>query len=254
MTHPGDDTDAPSTPRRAAGVVVAAALVRPLMNILTSRTWEGMDRLPQGGYIAVVNHVTKIDPLAVAHAVYSGGHSPHFLAKDSLFRTPVFGRVLSGLQQIRVVRDQRAAQKALDEARKVLDDGGAIIIYPEGTLTRDPQLWPMRAKTGAARLALSTGVPVVPITHWGVQGLMAPYAKMLRVLPRPRYRLTVGDVVDLDDLRTGPVTRRALAEATERIEEALTRGVAALRDEEPPELIWDRALRQRVPRRQVEGA
>ena len=110
----------------------------------------------------------------------------------------------------------------------------------------------MRAKTGAARLALTTGAPVVPITHWGVQDFLPPYAKAPRPLPRKKYRLTVGETVDLDDLRSKPLGRRVLAEATERIEDALTSGVAELRDQEAPDHIWDRALRQRVPRRQVQ--
>lgn len=219
------------------------------------KEWQGTERLPDGGYIAVANHVTEIDPLAVAHAVYMGGNTPHFLAKDSLFKAPVLGSLLRGLKQIPVARaNRREAQGALEVARQVLDEGGAIIIYPEGTLTRDPQLWPMRAKTGAARLALATGAPVVPITHWGVQGFLPPYGKVPKPLPRRRYRLRVGEEVDLADLRKRPRTRRVLSEATERIEDALTAGVAVLRGEEPPALIWDRGLRQYVPRRQVETA
>lgn len=224
------------------------------MNLLMGKDWQGMERLPEGGYIAVANHVTEIDPLAVAHAVYMGGNTPHFLAKDGLFRAPVLGAVLRGLEQIPVARaDRREAQKSLEAAREVMDAGGTVIIYPEGTLTRDPDLWPMRAKTGTARLALATGAPVVPITHWGVQDFLAPYGKVPKPLPRKSYRLMVGEEVDLSDLREGPRTRRVLVEATERIEHALTQGVAALRGEEPPELIWDRGLRQRVPRRQGEA-
>lgn len=245
MTSRGDS--APSL-----GFRTAAAVVCPTLNLLLGKQWEGMERLPRQGYIAVANHVTEIDPLAVAHAVYRGGSTPHFLAKDSLFRAPGLGALLRGLQQIPVARDQRDAQSSLDVAKGVIEQGGAIIIYPEGTLTRDPQLWPMRAKSGAARLALTTGAPVVPITHWGVQDLLAPYGRVPKVVPRPRYRLLVGEEVELADLREGPMTRTVLARATERIEEALTAGVATLRGEEPPELIWDRALRQRVPRRQVE--
>lgn len=250
-----DDTSsagpAATRPRRIPpGFRAAAAVVRPALNLLMGKRWEHMDRLPEGGFIVVANHVTEVDPLAVAHAVYSGGSTPHFLAKDSLFRLPVVGAALRGLKQIPVIRDRREAQKSLEVAREVIDEGGAIIIYPEGTLTRDPELWPMRARTGAARLALTTGAPVVPIVHWGVQDFLAPYGKVPRVLPRARYRLSVGRPVDLQDLRDGRVTRRSLAEATMRIEQALSDGVAELRGEPAPELIWDRALRCRVPRDQ----
>lgn len=237
---------------RTPGFRLASVVVRPSLNLLMGKDWQGMERLPEGGYIAVANHVTELDPLAVAHAVYVGGNTPHFLAKDSLFKVPVFGGVLRALKQIPVIRDQRESHRSLEIAQEVLDQGGTIIIYPEGTLTRDPELWPMRAKTGAARLALATGAPVVPITHWGVQDFLPPYAKAPRPLPRKKYRLRVGETVDLDDLRARPLGRRVLSEATERIEDALTSGVAELRGAEAPDHIWDRALRQRVPRRQVQ--
>lgn len=230
---------------------MASVVARPSLNLMMGKDWQRMERLPEGGYIAVSNHVTEMDPLAVAHAVYMGGNTPHFLAKESLFKVPMLGGALRGLKQIPVIRDKRESHKSLEVAQEVLDEGGAIIIYPEGTLTRDPDLWPMRSKTGAARLALTTGAPIVPITHWGVQDFLPPYAKAPRPLPRKKYRLNVGETVDLDDLRAKPLGRQVLAEATERIEDALTSGVAELRDEEAPEHIWDRALGQRVPRRQV---
>jgi 1-acyl-sn-glycerol-3-phosphate acyltransferase len=53
----------------------------------------------------------------------------------------------------------------LDALVQALREGGAVIIYPEGTTTKQPELWPMRGKTGAARLALLTGAPIVPIAH-----------------------------------------------------------------------------------------
>ncbi|GAA1147642.1 lysophospholipid acyltransferase family protein [Nesterenkonia lutea] len=233
------------------GFEAAAALVTPGLNLLLGRSWENLDALPQGGFIVVANHVSEVDPLTLAHAVYRSGHTFHFMTKDSLFRIPVLGRVFSGLKQIPVSRDSRTdARRSLDAARDVLAAGGAIMIYPEGTLTRDPEGWPMRAKTGAARLALSTGAPLIPITHWGVQEFFGTYAKLPKVLPRKRYRLAVGEEIDLSDLRAAPLTRAVLGEATERIEAALTEGVSALRGEAPPELIWDRSLRQRVPRTQ----
>lgn len=240
--------------RTPVGFRAAAAIVRPSMNALVGKEWRGLENLPSEGYIAVANHVSEIDPVAVAHALYMGGHTPHFLAKDSLFRAPVLGSALRGLQQIPVTRAERSeARKSLDVATEVLTGGGTIIFYPEGTLTRDPQLWPMRAKSGAARLALTTGAPLIPVTHWGIQDFLPPYAKAPRALPRKRYTLQVGAEIDIADLRGKPLTRTLLAEATQRIEQALTDGVAQLRGEPAPELIWDRALNQRVPRNQLEA-
>lgn len=234
------------------GIRATASLFRPMMQLATRKEWRGLDTLPDSGFIAVTNHVSELDPFAVGLAVVKSGTTPHFLAKDSLFRIPVVGAALSRLEQVPVARsDRTAAKHSLEVARSALDRGGAILIYPEGTLTRDPDLWPMRAKTGAARLALNTGAPLIPFAHWGVQDVLAPYAKLPKLLPRKKYVLQVGDPIDISDLRSRPLTKTVLAEATQRIEAALTEGVAQLRGEEPPEHIWDRALNQRVPRNQL---
>lgn len=233
---------------------IVGGLFRPGMNMLMGKDWHGLDTLPDTGYIAVANHVSEVDPIAVGHVVFSGGNTPHFMAKESLFRVPALGALMRSLKQIPVARGDRfKARESLELAKQVLAEGGAIIIYPEGTLTRDPDLWPMRAKTGAARLALNTGVPLVPITHWGLQSWLPQYARLPRLLPRKRYTLRVGAPVDLSDLRDRPLTRTVLAEATERIEAALTEGVAQLRGQTPPENIWDAAVRQRIPRGQLKA-
>lgn len=234
------------------GIRATANLFRPFMKLAIRKEWRGLDTLPEHGFIVVSNHVSELDPFAVGLAVVKSGTTPHFLAKDSLFRIPVVGSALSRLQQVPVARsDRTAAKQSLQVAQSALDRGGAILIYPEGTLTRDPDLWPMRAKTGAARLALNTGVPLIPFTHWGVQDVLAPYAKFPNLFPRKKYVLQVGDPIDISDLRNKPLTKTVLTEATQRIEAALTEGVAQLRGEQPPEHIWDRALNQRVPRNQL---
>ena len=81
--------------------------------------------------------------------------------------------------------------------------GECVVVYPEGTITRDPDLWPMAGKSGAARIALATGCPVIPIGQWGAQDLLAPYAKKPDLFPRKPVTMKVGDPVDLSDL-VGP--------------------------------------------------
>lgn len=252
--HANGDTPhgAPRGPGAGLGYRVVAGIIRSSMNLLMSKEWRGLENFPDSGFIAVANHVSEIDPMPVGHAIYQGGHTLHFLAKESLFKVPGLGRMLSSLGQIPVSRGERTAiGQSLEAAAEVLSQGGAIVIYPEGSLTRDPDLWPMRAKTGAARLALRTGAPVIPVTHWGVNHFLPPYSRRPRLLPRKKYTLQVGEEVDLSDLRQKPLTRTVLAEATQRIEAALTAGVAELRGEAPPEYIWDRAVNQRVPRDQL---
>ena len=131
-----------------------AGVLRPLMNLVLSKRWEGVENLPEGGFIAAPNHVTEIDPVVVGHMLYNAKRPPHFLAKASLFKIPVFGRLLHSSRQIPVERTTAGANNSLKVAQEVVDAGGSIIIYPEGTLTRDPDLWPMKGHTGAARLAL----------------------------------------------------------------------------------------------------
>lgn len=218
---------------------ILAGVVRPVMNALIGRTWQNFDRLPSGGFILCPNHLTEIDPLVVGHAIYSSGRLPRWLTKDSLFKVPVLGAALRATGQIPVSRKSMSAADSLDAAKKVLEAGGVIVIYPEGTLTRDPNLWPMVGRTGAARLALQTGAPVVPMAHWGDQELFPRYAKKMYLFPRKHVTVTVGEQVQLDDLRTGPRTRTVLQEATSRIMASITELQAELRDETPPENLWN---------------
>ncbi|WP_223261508.1 lysophospholipid acyltransferase family protein [Glutamicibacter arilaitensis] len=203
------------------------------------KTWKGFETLPPGGYILCPNHLTEIDPLVVGHAIYSNGRLPRWLAKESLFKIPVLGWMLRETGQVPVSRSASNAGESLAAARKVLDAGGVIVIYPEGTLTRDPGLWPMVGRTGAARLALQTGAPVVPMAHWGDQELLPRYSKKMYPFPRKHVTVSVGQPVDLDDLRDGPRTRAVLQEATDRIMDAITALTAELRQEEAPAARWD---------------
>ena len=211
-----------------------AAVTRLTLNALMSKRWEGLQHLPRGGFILCPNHLTEIDPFLIGHLLYSNGIIPHFLAKDSLFRIPVLGGWLRWAGQIPVDRRGTAALASLDIARRVLARGGAIIVYPEGTLTRDPELWPMRGRTGAARLAFDTGAPVIPAAHWGAHELLPQYARRLHLFPRKTVRVALGPPVDLSNLVAQGATRPALEAATARIQDATTLLLASLRDTAPP--------------------
>lgn len=225
-----------------ATFTVLATILRPLMNALMSKEWKGAENLPRNtGFIACPNHVTEIDPIVVGHFLYNNKVLPHFLAKASLFSIPVLGAALRASQQVPVERTTAGANRSLEVARKAIEGGGGIVIYPEGTLTRDPDMWPMKGRTGAARLALQTGAPVVPIAHWGAHEVFPRYAKRLYLFPRKTSRVLVGKPVDLSEFRNGPITRSTLEAATNRIMDALTDLVAELRNETPPAERWDPA-------------
>jgi 1-acyl-sn-glycerol-3-phosphate acyltransferase len=114
-----------------------------------------------------------------------------------------------------------------------------VVVYPEGTITRDPDLWPMRGKTGAARIALATGCPVIPVAQWGVQDLLAPYAKKPDLFPRKRITYRAGDPVPLDDLLTQPASNEVTLEATERIMAAITALLEEIRGAKAPAVRYD---------------
>ena len=97
----------------------------------------------------------------------------------------------------------------------------------------------MTPKTGAARIALTTRCPVVPIAQWGPQELLPPYARRPRLWPRPTMRVTAGPPVDLSDLYDQPLTRTLLMTASNRIIDAITAQLAVLRDAPAPAARFD---------------
>ncbi|GAA1143716.1 lysophospholipid acyltransferase family protein [Ornithinicoccus hortensis] len=215
----------------------AIATLRPPLMALTTRDWSGGENLPEsGGFVAAANHLSEIDPLIVAHYLVDHGCPPLFLAKASLFKIPLVGPALKGLGQVPVHRGTSRAVDALAEAEQAVLDGSCVAIMPEGTLTRDPDLWPMRAHVGVARLALVTRAPVIPIAQWGAQKLLAPYAnRPTGLFSRHTMQVTAGPAVPLDDLFGREDDAGALREATDRVMAAITVQLARLRGEEPPE-------------------
>lgn len=221
--------------RKGTAVRVAEVLVKPTNRALARRVDIDGEKIPAiGGCIIVANHVTKIDPLIVAHMIYDHGRIPRFLAKEALFELPVLGRIVRGAGQIPVPRLTDHARGAYDAAVRALHAGELLVFYPEGSITRDPNLWPMRGKSGAARLALESGAPVIPVGHWGDQEVLAPYSSRLRPFPRKTVTLKVGDPIDLADLLEGEITPEKVAEATARIMAALTQVVVDIRGEQAP--------------------
>jgi 1-acyl-sn-glycerol-3-phosphate acyltransferase len=218
---------------------LAVVVLRPLMMLLTRRDWRGTEHLPDGGAVVVVNHVSHSDPLVFAHFIYDNGRLPRFLAKEVLFRVPLVGRVLRGAGQIPVFRESGNAAKAYSAAVDAVRGGELVAVYPEATLTRDPDGWPMVGKTGAARIALATGAPVVPVAQWGPQLLLPPYGKAPRLVPRAVMHVWAGPPVDLSDVAGRPVDAALLREVTERIMTAITELLEQIRGEPAPAVRFD---------------
>ena len=218
----------------------AVVTIKPTMLAALSHTWIDGEKIPAtGGCIVVPNHVSHLDPLLTAYFLHDHGRIPRYLAKSGLFNTLGVGAILKSAEQIPVERLSKDAVGAYGAAVQAVNDGECVVVYPEGTLTRDPDLWPMTGKSGAARIALATGAPVIPVGHWGVQDVLYPYASRPHLFPRKHVRMKAGDPVAIDDLRALPQTPQVVNETTGRIMAAITDIVAELRGEVAPAERFD---------------
>ncbi|MDN3356666.1 lysophospholipid acyltransferase family protein [Actinomadura sp. DC4] len=219
---------------------IVVGILRPLLFNLLKRDWKGQDNIPgEGGVVIAPNHISEADPLVMAHFVYTAGRFPVYLAKDSVFRSRVVGHILRRTGQIPVYRDRADAGLALRDAEKGLRAGECLIFYPEGTCTRDPELWPMTGKTGAARVALATGVPVIPVAHWGAQEVLPYGTKRFRPFPRKTMHVAAGPPVDLSKYEGRPLDAETLTAATDDIMRAIAELLGELRGQTPPEVLYD---------------
>lgn len=228
---------------------ILAGILKPLYRAVATVEWHGREHLPAtGGFVVAPNHLTELDPITVGYPVYDAGIMPRFLAKESLFRVPLFGAMIRRMGQVPVYRGGPRAKDSLDAAFAELADGGVILVYPEGTVTRDPEMWPMRAHTGAARLALRAGVPVVPVGHWGDQQILyrdPDGHRTWSLFPRKTVRVSFGQPLWPRDLlppgRDMPEhpTAEQLNHATLVIMDRITQLVAQLRCEQPPTEHFD---------------
>jgi 1-acyl-sn-glycerol-3-phosphate acyltransferase len=233
-----------SSKEMTLGLRFAALILQPIVRMLFKVEVQGKEKLPSSGaYILTPNHATNLDALAVAYLIYVNlKRAPHFLAKERLFQIPVIGKILLAAGQIPVFRTGgQRNDDSLRVAYEYLNAGHSICVFPEGTLTRDPEMWPMRGKTGAVRLALESGVPVYPIAHWGSEQVMGRYSKKLRPGFWKKVQFVVGDEIDLTKFRKEQLGPKELHEATELVMNEITKLVEILRGEKAPEKRWNPA-------------
>jgi len=223
----------------------AVCVVKPATTIFTKADWRGWEHIPKDGpVILAVNHMSHADPFIVARYVYESGRWPQFLAKESLFKLPVAGKILYWVRQIPVRRGTIDASRALDAAVEAVKKDGTVVIYPEGTTSKEPDLWPMRGKTGAARLALLTGAPVIPVAMWGPEKIFDPRTKKLRLRPRTPVWVWAAPEVDLSKWRGAEPSTAVLSEMTETIMLRIRAIVGEIRGATPPPLWTPAAPRK----------
>ncbi len=216
------------------------SLIIPAFRVLMKRDWQGVENIPKSGRAIVAsNHLSYGDVLVLTDMLYSNGRAPRYLGKSGIFKVPVVGRVLLAAGQIPVERETSDARKAVDHAIILLEKGHLLGVYPEGTLTRDENLWPMVAKTGCARLALATDTPVIPIAQWGSQEILPRYTNRIHLFPRKTIRMRIGAPVDLSRWKGKGDDPKALIEATAEIMRVITEMLEEIRSEKRTPVIFD---------------
>ena len=216
-------------PKAGFWIRLAVVILYPFDAIMFRMRWHKLAAIPgEGGVIIALNHVSHVDTVLMARMIWQSGRIPRFLVKNTLFNKPVIGTILRGADQIPVYRGTTNAANSLQAAVDALADGEAVVIYPEGTVTKDPAQWPMLGKTGIARLALlAPDVPIIPIGQWGAQ-------EVHKRRFRPLVQATVGPPVDVERFRGAEPTGSILREMTDTIMGAVRDEVAKLRGETPP--------------------
>jgi 1-acyl-sn-glycerol-3-phosphate acyltransferase len=142
---------------------------------------------------------------------------------------------------VAVERAARGQNNTIAQGERIISEGLALVVYPEGTLTRDPDLWPMRGKSGAVRIALETGVPLIPAAHWGAQKILPRWSKRFSLFPRKTVDIVIGEPLDMSRWAGKPLDAAALSEATLHVMQAITSLLEGLRGETAPVERWDPA-------------
>jgi 1-acyl-sn-glycerol-3-phosphate acyltransferase len=212
----------------------------PILDAVTKKDWQGAEYIPRSGRAIVAsNHISYSDVLFLTKFLYQNGRAPRYLGKISLFRIPIIGWILRSAGQIPVERESSQAHNALDQAVAALAAGHLVGIYPEGTLTRDENQWPMVGKTGIARLAVISQTPVIPIAAWGPQRVLPAYSKRPHLWPRTLVSYHAGPTIDLSPWYGRENDLPAMMEATALIMKTLTSMVEELRGGPAPLLPFD---------------
>lgn len=235
--------------RRPSIFWLLASLILPLWSAMVRYRFTPDSKLPATGpFILSPNHYSEIDPIAMGAAVWHLGRLPRFMAKASIFKVPVLGAILKRSGQIPVERESSSRTASdgnpMGAAGELIRRQSSVIVYPEGSLTRDPNLWPMRGKSGAVRLALESGIPLIPAAHWGTADLMPRYSKKIRPIPRKTIHVAIGEPLDLSKFADREIDQKVVNEATSLLMQEITRLLAGLREEPAPAEIWDPSKHQ----------
>jgi 1-acyl-sn-glycerol-3-phosphate acyltransferase len=211
---------------------IAKAVALPPFKLWFNWRFEELELIPETGPLLVAgNHISYLDPVAHAYFLSERGRRARFLAKSDLFDIPFFGQALRSAKQV-PVRRERGDRTALAQARGAISQGEAVVVYPEGTVTNDPEFLPMRAKTGVVRLSLAAGVPITPVAVWGAQHVWQKSGKGSLKFGRPIW-VRAGAPIDLSAHRDQADDRDVLRKLTDELMDEVSALVQGLRARYP---------------------
>ncbi len=191
---------------------------------------EGTEHVPrEGGVLLAFNHIGYVDFVLGGFAAHPSGRLVRFMAKREVFDHPVGGPVMRSMHHISVDRAEGA--QSLDDARRYLEAGEAVGIFPEATISRSFE--PKEFKTGAVRIAAEAGVPLVPVALWGTQRILT------KDHPRDLSRgKTIGIRVGAPLHPTGEDPVKETLELRERVVALVDAAIDAYPAEEQPPGSW----------------
>lgn len=206
---------------------VAFLVCKPALILVRRRDWRGLDQIPpSGGVVLAANHVSHVDPLLIAEMVLAQGRTPAFLAKSSLFGEGIVGRWFRAAGHVEV--DRSHGGDGFGAALTALRGGALLVVYPEGSITKDRDGRLLNLKTGAVRLALESGAPLIPVAQRGAQDILPAYSRRPRLLKRPIVTIDVGRPLNLTDLRQRGLEPEAVRDGTRRLADTLGQMVEEL--------------------------
>ena len=206
--------------------------LRPIIALLFNWRFQGKEHIPREGPLLVAcNHISYLDPLAHGYMLVRSGRRPRFLAKNELYGNAFMRVLLHGTGQIPVERGS-GSHAPVEAASRALKEGEAVLVYPEGTVTTNADFSPMHAKTGIARLTLSSEAPVLPIAVGGSQHVWQRDGARSLTFGRPIW-LRAGPPIDFSQFEGQQDDPQTLRKVTDTVMEELTRLVNDLRSRYP---------------------
>ncbi|MDP9801613.1 1-acyl-sn-glycerol-3-phosphate acyltransferase [Arcanobacterium wilhelmae] len=227
---------------------LAVPVARVLRAIVTRPTVVGIEKIPASGPVIIApNHTDYFDIILMGLAVVEAGRTPIWVSADQYFKIPVFRSILKAVNTVPVYRSTGHAGDAMAGMKKALEQGGCLVVFPEGMMSVDPQKWPITGKTGIARLsAMVPGTTILPAAQWGTERILEPWSlKLSWKWLRSPSTVVIGDPVNLGLTEDSP--HGEVKAATERLMKAIEKLLVPLRQAnplgfttEPRDVRWDK--------------